>query len=78
MSRGRRLRAHEDLTTDPRLPYMIGHLAGAGEMAAHWMQMQADEQTKAMGLKLAQTVGWFFEADPSAGGSERRGKDVAS
>jgi hypothetical protein len=56
----RKAKTIEDLLQDKTMPYRVGQLIGAAEMASHWMQMQEDHATQAMGDKLADVVGWFF------------------
>lgn len=59
----RRSRTIEELLQDKTFPYHVGQLIGASEMVAHWMTIHGDEDTKQMGYKLAETVGWFFKEE---------------
>jgi hypothetical protein len=57
----RKPRPMEDLLRDSALPYQIGRLIGAAEMAAHQLQLRGDDETKQIGAKLAEMTGWFFD-----------------
>lgn len=51
------------LLEDPQFPFQVGRLMGAAEMTSHWMMIQADEQQREVGRRLAQVVDWFFDDD---------------
>jgi hypothetical protein len=75
--RRRRGRNFEDLMRDPHFHYQVGRLIGAGEMAGHWMSLQKEEQTKEMGAKLQETVGWFFIDEEHKASPPTEGVDMA-
>lgn len=58
--RARRVKKTEDMLDDPNMPYRVGQLIGACEMASHWMILQEDETTKSMGEKLHGALNWFW------------------
>ena len=66
----RRARTLEDLLNDRQFPYYVGKLVGATEMVSHWLKLRDDAEAKAVGEKLGEVVGWFFEDE----NLERRGK----
>jgi hypothetical protein len=51
----------ENLLDDRNFPFQIYRLIGAAEMCSHWMLRQTNEETQAMGQKLADIVNWYFE-----------------
>jgi hypothetical protein len=55
----------DELRTDPRFPFHVGQLIGATIMVSHWMAMQDDPMTKAMGRRLEESAGWFFVGGPT-------------
>lgn len=61
MTTFRRVKKIDFLLEDPNTPYRIGQLIGVCEMTAHWMSLQDDEDTKAMGTKMHGALNWFFE-----------------
>jgi hypothetical protein len=61
MSTFRRVKKVEAILEDPNTPYRVGQLIGACDMAAHWMTLQDDEETKAMGNRLHGVLNWWFE-----------------
>lgn len=63
----RRARGMNELLEDSGFPYHVGQLIGAAEMAAFWMQMHPDQDTKDMGTKLSESVNWFFKDSKGRG-----------
>jgi hypothetical protein len=60
-------RPHDELLHDANLPYQLGRLVGAATMAAHLLGQRDDPEVKAIGDKLAEIVGWFYEGPPTGG-----------
>jgi hypothetical protein len=52
-----------DILEDPALPFMIGRLVGASEMASHLMRVATttDEALAKQGELLQKVVDWFFD-----------------
>ena len=52
-----------DILADPALPFMIGRLVGASEMASHLMRTASttDEALSKQGELLQMVVDWFFD-----------------
>lgn len=56
----RKPRPVQDLFQDPAFSYQVGRMQGAMIMAAHWLSMREDPDSKKMGEKLNEVCGWFF------------------
>ncbi|HEY1247742.1 MAG TPA: hypothetical protein VGE97_02020 [Nitrososphaera sp.] len=52
-----------DILEDPALPFMIGRLVGASEMASHLMRTASttDEALARQGELLQKVCDWFFD-----------------
>lgn len=60
----RRARSLNDVLEDKNFVYQVGKLVGAAEMTSHWLQLQKEnEEAQALGAKLHEVVGWFFEPE---------------
>jgi hypothetical protein len=57
---GKKPRPMEELLRDSAFPYQVGKLVGAASMAAYWMTLSEDDESKKMGEKLNEMVGWFY------------------
>jgi hypothetical protein len=58
---GKKPRPVQELYNDPAFAYQVGRLQGAMIMAAHWLAMREDPESKQMGEKLNEVSSWFFE-----------------
>lgn len=56
-----RLRKWEDLEKDRNTPFMVGHIVGCAQMAAHVLGDSSDANAKRVAELLVQRVGFFFE-----------------
>lgn len=61
MLKSRKPKQWEAVSDDPRLPYQMGRLVGAAEMASLLLANQDSPDVKLIGEYLARAVGWFFE-----------------
>jgi hypothetical protein len=57
---GKKPRPMEELLRDSAFPYQVGKLVGAASMTAYWMTLREDDESKKMGEKLNEMVGWFY------------------
>lgn len=51
----------DEVVMHPNFPYRMGRLIGAAELAAFWMSIQEDEETRRMGARLGNVASWFFK-----------------
>jgi hypothetical protein len=62
-------RQPEEVDADPGRLLAIGQLTVAGAFVADWLLSREDEESQAMGRRLARVVDWYFEKPEQA---ERR------
>jgi hypothetical protein len=58
---GKKPREYATIAEDPALPYQIGRIIGAAEVAAQLLMKQENPDVKVIGDNLYRAVSWFFE-----------------
>jgi hypothetical protein len=54
-----------DIAADPQVPYMVGRLLGANEMAVALLRLEENETAKQVANALEKVSGFFLEDSPT-------------